>query len=84
MNRALVRRATAGLGRWLLDGGAPEGSGPVVVGFDARHGSAAFAADAAAVLAGLGAGARRFPGVVPTPVARLRRACTSTPPPASW
>jgi phosphomannomutase len=68
MNRALVRRATAGLGRWLLDGGAPAASGPAVVGFDARHGSAAFAADAAAVLTGLGVGARRFTGFVPTPV----------------
>jgi phosphomannomutase len=63
-----VRRATAGLGRWLLGGGAVPDSGPAVVGFDARHGSAAFAADAAAVLAGLGVGARRFERIVPTPV----------------
>jgi phosphomannomutase len=68
MNQALVRRATAGLGRWLLDGGAPSDAGRAVVGHDARHGSAAFAEDAAAVLAGLGVGARRFGFVVPTPV----------------
>ncbi|HEU5085322.1 MAG TPA: hypothetical protein VFU14_18415, partial [Acidimicrobiales bacterium] len=36
MNRAVVRRAAAGLCRWLDERGA---TGPVLVGRDARHGS---------------------------------------------
>ncbi|MBA2281978.1 MAG: phospho-sugar mutase, partial [Acidimicrobiia bacterium] len=67
MNRALVRRATAGVARWLLDTGRA-GDRPAVVGRDARHGSAAFAADAAAVLTGAGIPCVTFAGVVPTPV----------------
>jgi phosphomannomutase len=66
MNRALVRRATAGFAAWLIDQGR-EGK-PVIVGRDGRHGSAGFAADAAAVLAGAGLRALEFPDVVPTPV----------------
>lgn len=38
MNRALVRRATAGVASWLHAQGL---RGPVVVGRDARHGSEA-------------------------------------------
>ena len=66
MNRALVRRATAGFASWLDDTG--HAGGRVVVGRDGRHGSAAFAADAAAVLAGAGFRALAVPGVIPTPV----------------
>jgi phosphomannomutase len=65
MNRALVRRATAGVAGWLRDQGIV---GPVVVGRDARHGSAAFADDTAAVLAGAGFPVRMLPRPLPTPV----------------
>jgi len=66
MNRALVRLATAGLASWLNYTGHEGGT--VVVGRDGRRGSAGFAADAAAVLAGAGMRPLVFPGVVPTPV----------------
>ncbi|MEO6318587.1 MAG: phospho-sugar mutase [Acidimicrobiales bacterium] len=65
MNRALVRRATAGVATWLHEQGV---DGPVVVGRDARHGSAEFAEDTAAVLAGAGFPVRVLPRPLPTPV----------------
>lgn len=67
MNRAVVIRTTAGLAAYLgeqLDGGVPR----VVVGYDARHGSARFATDVAAVLTGAGAQALLLPAAGPTPV----------------
>ncbi|MDX6297640.1 MAG: phosphomannomutase, partial [Nocardioidaceae bacterium] len=51
MNRALVTRAAAGLAAYLRSGGA---SGPVVIGYDARHRSREFARDTAEVMAGAG------------------------------
>ena len=66
MNRVTVIRATAGLARYLADTG--HGGQPVIVGFDARHGSATFAADAAAVLAGAGFPVRLADRPIPTPV----------------
>lgn len=68
MNRAMVRRVTAGLADRLNQAAGPVGARGVVVGRDARHGSDAFAADAAAVLAGAGIGVWKFPDVVPTPL----------------
>ena len=66
MNRVTVMRATAGLARYLGDTG--HAGQPVIVGFDARHGSATFAADAAAVLAGAGFTVHVADGPIPTPV----------------
>ncbi|MSO86271.1 MAG: phospho-sugar mutase [Acidimicrobiia bacterium] len=65
MNRVLVRQATAAVAHWLRHGGF---TGPVVVGRDARHGSAEFARDTAAVLAGAGFAVLVLPRPMPTPV----------------
>jgi phosphomannomutase len=66
MNRVVVRRAAAGLAAWLTDHG--HGGRPVVVGFDARHGSSDFARDSAAIFAAAGFEALLLPRVLPTPV----------------
>jgi len=65
MNRAVVRAAAAGLVRWLDARGA---QGPIVVGFDARHGSAGFADETARVCTATGRPALVMPGPLPTPV----------------
>jgi phosphomannomutase len=62
MNRLVVRHAAAGLVAHLGDGAQ------VVIGFDARHGSAAFAEDTARVVAAAGGRALVLPGPCPTPV----------------
>ncbi len=69
MNRAVVIRAASGLGAYLL--GELEGVSPapkVVVGHDARHGSADFARDTAAVLTAVGIDVVMLPPQLPTPV----------------
>lgn len=69
MNRAVVIRAASGLGAYLL--GELEGAGApprVVVGHDARHGSADFARDTAAVLTAVGIEVLMLPPQLPTPV----------------
>ncbi|MET7425589.1 phospho-sugar mutase [Dactylosporangium sp. NPDC005555] len=65
MNLAVVRGAAAGLVRWLADTGA---EGPLVVGYDARHGSKAFAEETARVATGAGRRALVLPRPLPTPV----------------
>jgi phosphomannomutase len=66
MNRAVVRRAAAGIAAWLTAHG--HSGAPVVVGYDARHGSSDFAHDSAAIFAAAGFDARLLPRVLPTPV----------------
>jgi phosphomannomutase len=66
MNRVTVMRASAGLARYLAETG--HAGEPVIVGFDARHRSATFASDAAAVLAGAGFTVHLADAPIPTPV----------------
>jgi phosphomannomutase len=66
MNLAVVLRATWAVAR-VLEGRGLAGSS-VIVGRDARHGSAAFATAAAEVLAAQGFSVLLFPEPVPTPV----------------
>ena len=72
MNRAVVIRAAAGLAgylrRQLRDGTLGDGSGLVVIGYDARHKSREFARDTAAVMVGAGLRAALLPEPLPTPV----------------
>ncbi|WP_432106914.1 phospho-sugar mutase [Streptomyces sp. AA1529] len=71
MNRAVVIRAAAGIAAYLrarLPHPA-EGEAPlVVIGYDARHRSADFARDTAAVMTGAGLRAATLPEPLPTPV----------------
>ncbi|MEE2853607.1 MAG: phospho-sugar mutase [Actinomycetota bacterium] len=66
MNVAVVSRATWAVGQVLIARGLP--GSPVIVGRDARHGSAVFATVAAEVLAAQGFSVLMLPGPVPTPV----------------
>jgi phosphomannomutase len=66
MNRAVVIAAAAGLGAFLTS--VRPGTPRVVVGFDARHRSADFARDTAAVLVAAGAEVQLMPAPGPTPV----------------
>ncbi|GGK56482.1 phospho-sugar mutase [Nocardia camponoti] len=66
MNVTTVSRATAGLAAWLRD--RCLGGGTVVVGRDARHGSAEFATATAEILTAAGFPVVLLPEPVPTPV----------------
>ena len=65
MNLAVVTQAAAGLVGWL---GARRASGPLVIGYDARRGSKAFAERTAQVATGAGRPAMVLPRPLPTPV----------------
>ena len=66
MNVAVVSRATWAVARVLIDRGLAGSS--VIVGRDARHGSAVFATVTAEVLAAQGFSVLLLPGTTPTPV----------------
>ena len=66
MNLAVVLRATWAVAKVLTNRG--HGGSTVIVGRDARHGSAAFAVAAAEVLAAAGFSPMLLPHPVPTPV----------------
>lgn len=68
MNRLVVRQAAAGLADHLLAGAAHGETPTVLVGYDARRKSDAFALDTARVLAARGVRALLFDRPVPTPV----------------
>jgi phosphomannomutase len=76
MNLAVVRQAAAGLLAWLRE---RDGHRPLVIGYDARHQSRAFAEETARVAAGAGRPALLLPRALPTPVlahaVRLLDAC---------
>ncbi|MFD2766910.1 phospho-sugar mutase [Micromonospora eburnea] len=65
MNLAVVTQAAAGLVAWLAEQG---GTGPLVIGYDARYGSRAFAERTAQVATGAGRPALVLPRPLPTPV----------------
>ncbi|MFI6240768.1 phospho-sugar mutase [Micromonospora sp. NPDC050795] len=65
MNLAVVTQAAAGLVTWLA---AQGGTGPLVIGYDARHGSRQFAERTAQVATGAGRPALVLPRPLPTPV----------------
>jgi len=69
MNRAVVRRTTAGIARHLLEAVPDAASRGVVVARDARHGSSAFEQEAVATLTAHGVRVHRFDEPVPTPLA---------------
>jgi phosphomannomutase len=69
MNRAVIRRTTAGVARHLKSTYARSPMPPVIVGADARLSSAGFLEEALGVLAAHGLTVRFFPEPVPTPIA---------------
>lgn len=68
MNRAVVRKATAAVAAYLLAHVPGASEAGVAVGRDARHGSAEFADEATAVLAGAGIRVHLLPPEQPTPL----------------
>lgn len=64
MNHIVVAKAAAGLAQYLLDTGGRH----IVIGYDARRNSQAFAELTAAIAAGAGLQAEVLPRALPTPV----------------
>jgi phosphomannomutase len=69
MNRAVVRRTTAGLARYLAARRSSGDLAPIVVGADARASSGAFLEETVGVLAAHGLPVHYFEAPVPTPIA---------------
>jgi phosphomannomutase len=67
MNLAVVRQAAAGLVGWLVANNTTAQE-PLVIGYDARRGSAQFAAETARVATGAGLRALVMPRPLPTPL----------------
>ena len=71
MNRVVVRRAAAGFAAFLTEAVAQAAPGTrprAVVGYDARHNSAIFAEETAAVLTAAGVETFLMPSALPTPL----------------
>ncbi len=68
MNRVTVRRAAAGLARYLLDTQPDARRRGIVVGFDGRHHSEVFALDSVRVFVGAGLPVHLLETPAPTPV----------------
>ncbi|MGI2170859.1 phospho-sugar mutase [Shewanella sp. MF05960] len=68
MNRLVVRQTTAGLGAYLLAQINDAASRGVIIGYDGRHDSYAFAHDAASVLTAMGITVRLTTRVAATPL----------------
>jgi len=64
MNRAVVGRTAAGIAAFLISRGLSK----VVIGRDARHGSAEFMQESAEILSGAGLDVHLLPRELPTPV----------------
>lgn len=64
MNRAVVGRTAAGISSYLISRGLSR----VVIGRDARHGSAEFMEESAEIFAGAGLEVHLLPRALPTPV----------------
>jgi phosphomannomutase len=68
MNRLVTARVAAGLARHIAASDPAAAAAGIVIGHDARNGSAVFATDAARILSRAGVRVTLLPGPLPTPV----------------
>jgi phosphomannomutase len=68
MNRLVTARVAAGLARYIMASDPAAAAAGIVIGHDARDGSAVFATDAARILSRAGVRVALLPGALPTPV----------------